>query len=124
MIKSHLLYQLSYRGKAGRDSSELPIRFHFTARFFRHRFERLARLSFGRILDSGDLCPKAVAESARSVGEWRTFEKHLAGTSGEWLDTSLNRKGSSHGLMQSDVTSVSGLGYVSGMPGAVTTWPS
>ena len=34
MIKSHLLYQLSYRGEAGRDSSEFEFRFHVTRVFF------------------------------------------------------------------------------------------
>ena len=34
MIKSHLLYQLSYRGQAGRDSSEFVSRFHVAAEIF------------------------------------------------------------------------------------------
>ena len=34
MIKSHLLYQLSYRGEAGRDSSEFDFGFHFDGGFF------------------------------------------------------------------------------------------
>ena len=34
MIKSHLLYQLSYRGEAGRDSSEFDFGCHFATEFF------------------------------------------------------------------------------------------
>lgn len=34
MIKSHLLYQLSYRGEAGRDSSEFDFGCHFAEEFF------------------------------------------------------------------------------------------
>ena len=41
MIKSHLLYQLSYRGEAGRDSSEFEFRFHVTRVFFWTQWEIL-----------------------------------------------------------------------------------
>ena len=34
MIKSHLLYQLSYRGQAGRDSSEFDFGCHFAVGLF------------------------------------------------------------------------------------------
>lgn len=40
MIKSHLLYQLSYRGQAGRDSSEFDFGCHFAARFFSGGFDQ------------------------------------------------------------------------------------
>ena len=47
MIKSHLLYQLSYRGEAGRDSSEFDFGCHFARDFFPRGVSHARRSRFG-----------------------------------------------------------------------------
>ena len=53
MIKSHLLYQLSYRGQAGRDSSEFDFRCHFGEGLFSYGSGK--RAGRGRLVKSATM---------------------------------------------------------------------